>query len=185
MHVDHEGLKLVVQALRTMRNFRGITVAIPHKPAIGALLDHLSVRAQAAASVNLVRLDADGRLYSDIVDGAGIVRGLELRGHALKGARAWLVGVGGGGSAIAVSLAESGVGVLYLKDSDPARAHGMQDRLAHHYPGVKVVLADPDPGALDYAINATPCGLQSAQACGLRIHHGHDMLDAQIPMSAV
>ena len=39
MHVDHEGLKVVVQALRTVRNFRGITVAFPHKPAIGAMLD--------------------------------------------------------------------------------------------------------------------------------------------------
>jgi len=39
MHVDQEGLRTVVEALRTLRNFRGITVAIPHKPAIGAMLD--------------------------------------------------------------------------------------------------------------------------------------------------
>lgn len=36
MHVDHEGLKVLMQALRTMRNFRGLTVTIPHKPAICA-----------------------------------------------------------------------------------------------------------------------------------------------------
>jgi shikimate dehydrogenase len=96
MHVDHEGLKVVVQALRTMRNFRGITVAIPHKPAIGAMLDKLSTRAQAAGAVNLVRLDPDGKLYGDIVDGAGFVRGLELKGHTVQGKSVWLVGVGGG-----------------------------------------------------------------------------------------
>ena len=88
MQVDHEGLKVVVQALRTMRNFRGITVAIPHKSAIGAMLDRLSPRGQAAGAVNLVRLDPDGRLFGDIVDGAGFVRGLELRGHSVKGATA-------------------------------------------------------------------------------------------------
>lgn len=160
MHVDHEGLKVVVQALRTMRNFRGITVAIPHKPAIGAMLDKLSLRAQAAGAVNLVRLDPDGKLFGDIVDGAGFVRGLELRGHSVKGATAWLVGVGGGGSAIAASLAESGVGKLFLKDADPARVAGMMQRLNRHYPAVRVEIAEAPPAALDYAINATPCGLK-------------------------
>lgn len=160
MHVDAEGLKVVVQALRTMKNFRGITVAIPHKPAIGALLDRLSPRAQAAGAVNLVRLDPDGKLYGDIVDGAGFVRGLELRGYSVKGASVWLVGAGGGGSAIAASLAESGVGRLFLKDLDRARATGMVERLKQHYPSVPVEISDQPPAQLDYAVNATPVGLK-------------------------
>ncbi len=161
MHVDHDGLKVVVQALRTMKNFRGITVAIPHKPAIGALLDRLSPRAQAAGAVNLVRLDADGKLSGDIVDGAGFVRGLELRGHSVKGSTVWLVGVGGGGSAIAASLAESGVRKLYLKDADPKRAAAMIDRLGRHYPAVSAEVAEAPPRRIDYAVNATPIGLKS------------------------
>ena len=160
MHVDHEGLKVVVQALRTMKNFRGITVAIPHKPAVGAMLDKLSTRAQAAGAVNLVRLDADGKLFGDIVDGAGFVRGLELRGHSVRGKTVWLVGVGGGGSAIAASLAEAGVGKLYLRDADPARAKGMIERLQRHYPMISVEIADQPPHKVDYAVNATPVGLK-------------------------
>lgn len=161
MHVDHEGLKVVVQALRTMRNFRGMTVAIPHKPAVGALLDRLSRRAQAAGAVNLVRREPDGTLYGDIVDGAGFVRGLELKGHSVKGATAWLVGVGGGGSAIAASLAEAGIGRLFMRDADAARARGMVERLKHHYPSVRAEVSEEPPRAMDYAINATPVGLQS------------------------
>ena len=160
MHVDHEGLKVVVQALRTMKNFRGMTVAIPHKPAVGALLDRLSTRAQAAGAVNLVRREPDGTLYGDIVDGAGFVRGLELKGHAVKGAAAWLVGVGGGGSAIAASLAEAGVGRLYMRDADATRARAMVERLRQHYPAVRAEVAEQPPRELDYAINATPVGLQ-------------------------
>lgn len=160
MHVDREGLKVVVQALRTMKNFRGITVAIPHKPAIGALLDRLSARAQAAAAVNLVRLDADGKLFGDIVDGAGFVRGLELRGHSVRGASVWLVGVGGGGSAIAASLAEAGVGKLYLRDADPTRAKAMIGRLKQHYPAISVEVSGEPPQKLDFAVNATPVGLK-------------------------
>ncbi|HXM83325.1 MAG TPA: shikimate dehydrogenase [Burkholderiales bacterium] len=160
MHVDHEGLRTVVQALRTVRNFRGITVAIPHKPAIGAMLDRLSPRAQAAGAVNLVRLDPDGKLFGDIVDGAGFVRGLELRGHSVKGASVWLVGVGGGGSAIAAALAESEVKKLHVTETNTRRAAELVERLKRYYPKVPVEIVTAPPGAVDYAINATPCGLK-------------------------
>jgi shikimate dehydrogenase len=160
MHVDHEGLKVVAQALRTMRNFRGITVAIPHKPTIGALLDKLSPRAQAAGAVNLVRLDPDGKLFGDIVDGAGFVRGLELRGHSVKGATVWLVGVGGGGSAIAASLGENGVARLCVTEADPGRGKAVVERLQRYYPKMSVEIVTAPPASVDYAINATPVGLK-------------------------
>jgi shikimate dehydrogenase len=214
MHVGPEGLAAVLQGLRTIRNFRGITVAIPYKPAVGAMLDRLTPRAQASGSVNLVRLDPDGKLLGDIVDGAGFVRGLELRGHAAKGATAWLAGVGGGGSAIAAALAEAGVARLYLTELNKERASTIHERLAHYYPKTPIQVVDAPPGAVDFAINATPCGLQpedplpfdpatlsqktvvcdiimkpretrllqAAQARGMQVHHGHHMLDAQIPM---
>jgi shikimate dehydrogenase len=214
MHVGPEGLAVVLQGLRTIRNFRGITVAIPYKPTVVAMVDRLTPRAQAAGSVNLVRLDPDGRLLGDIVDGAGFVRGLELRGHAVRGATAWLVGVGGGGSAIASALAGAGVERLYLTELNRERATAIHERLAHSYPSTPIQVVDRPPGPVDLAINATPCGLrpddplpfdpaalaeqtivcdiimkpratrllQAAQARGLRVHHGHHMLDAQIPM---
>jgi len=161
MHVDHEGLKVLMQALRTMRNFRGLTVTIPHKPAIGAMLDRLSQRAQAAGAVNLVRLDPDGKLFGDIVDGAGFVRGLELRGHSVKGATVWLVGVGGAGSAIAAALAEARVGQLFLRDADAQRVKAMIDRLKSRYPKLAVEVVEEPPAAMDFAVNATPLGLKT------------------------
>jgi shikimate dehydrogenase len=214
MHVDHEGLKVVIHALRTVRNFRGMTVAIPHKPAVGAMLDCLSTRAQAAAAVNLVRLDSDGKFFGDIVDGAGFVRGLELRGHSVRDKRAWLVGVGGGGGAIAAALAEAGLQVLYLTETNVQRVRDVVQRLNQFYPKTKVQVVAEPPAEVDFAINATPLGLnpgdampfdpaeladgtlvcdiimkpkdtrllEAAQARGLRVHHGHHMLDAQIPM---
>ena len=161
MHVEHEGLKVLMQALRTMRNFRGLTVTIPHKPAIGAMLDRLSQRAQAAGAVNLVRLDPDGKLFGDIVDGAGFVRGLELRGHSVKGATVWLVGVGGAGSAIAAALAEARVGQLFLRDADAQRVKAMIDRLKSRYPKLAVEVVEEPPAAMDFAVNATPLGLKT------------------------
>ncbi len=214
MHVEPAGLGVVIQGLRTIRNFRGITVAIPYKPTVGTMLDRLTPRAQATGSVNLVRLDPDGKLLGDIVDGAGFVRGLELRGYAVKGATVWLVGVGGGGSAIAAALAEAGVARLYLTELNRDRAAAIHERLARYYPKTPIEVVDGPPGPVDFAINATPCGLQpddpmpfdpavlsaetivcdiimkpretrllqAVQASGMRVHHGHHMLDAQIPM---
>jgi shikimate dehydrogenase len=214
MHVDYEGLRVVLQALRTMRNFRGITVAIPHKPTVATMLDRLSPRAQAAGAVNLVRLDPDGKLYGDTVDGAGFVRGLELCGHSVEGVTAWLVGAGGGGSAIATALAEAGAQRLHVTETDAARAAGLIERLRRHYPEMAADIVTAPPTFLDYAINATPWGLRpddplpfepsllpaktvvcdiimkpketrllkAAHARGMRVHHGHHMVDAQVPM---
>jgi len=214
MHVNHEGLRVVLQALRTMRNFRGITVAIPHKPTVAAMLDRFSPRAQTAGAVNLVRLDPDGKLYGDIVDGAGFVRGLELCGHSVKGATAWLVGAGGGGSAIAAALGEAGAKRLHVTETDAVRAASLIERLQRHYPKMAVDMVTAPPASADYAINATPRGLRpddllpfdpsmlpektvvcdiimkpketlllkTAQARGMKVHHGHRMMDAQVPM---
>ncbi len=163
MHVGHEGLKAVVQALRTLRNWRAMCVTIPHKPAVAAMLDRLSRRAQVAGAVNLARRDPDGQLFGDIVDGAGFVRGLELRGHSLKGATVWLVGVGGAGCAIAGALAEAKVSRLLLRDADPRRAAAMIERLEGAYPDLAVELAEEPPRAVDFAVNATPLGLARGQ----------------------
>lgn len=214
LHVDETGLAVVLQGLRSIRNFRGITVAIPHKPKILGMLDRLTRTAQASGAVNLVRLEPDGALLGEMVDGAGFVRGLELRGHSPKGAAVWLVGAGGGGSAIATALAEAGIARLYLTETDAGRANGVAQRIAQYYPSLPVEILAAPPGPVDFAVNATPCGLQphdplpfdpttlndqtivcdiimkpkdtallsASRQRGLRIHHGHHMLDAQIPM---
>ncbi len=214
MQVDQTGLAVVLEALRTIRNFRGITVAIPHKPAVTDMVDRLSLAAQASGSVNLVRLDADGRLFGDMADGAGFVRGLERRGSSLRDSSCWIVGAGGGGSAIAAALAQAGVERLYLSDANQGRATAVAGRINRYFPKTAVKIVSVPPGPVDFAINATPCGLKAndklpfdptqlddrttvcdiimkpkntrlldaAQRRGLRIHHGHHMLDAQIPM---
>ncbi len=161
LHVDRAGLALVLQALRAVRNFKGITVAIPYKTAIAGMVDRLSSRARAAGTVNLVRLEADGGLYGDMTDGAGFVRGLDIQGYAPRGAKAWVVGAGGAGAAIASALAAAGVDRLYLTEVDPARGAAVVERLGAHHPGVPVALVAAPPEPVDLAVNATPCGLKA------------------------
>ncbi len=153
-------VELMVQALGRMRNLGGFTVTIPHKSAIMPLLGGVSRRAQAAGSVNLVKLDTDGRVVGDIADGVGFVRGLEAMGHRLRGASVWLVGMGGVGGAIAAALCEAGVGRLVVSELNEQRTDAALTRLSRHYPDVPVTSADTPPKGIHYAINATPLGLR-------------------------
>ncbi|MBS0220840.1 MAG: shikimate dehydrogenase [Proteobacteria bacterium] len=155
-------LPVMLEALGKMRNLGGFTVTIPHKSAILPLLDHVTRRAQAAGSVNLVKCEADGTLSGDMVDGAGFVAGLEAQGHRVRGASVWLVGFGGVGGAIAAALCEAGVGRLLVTELNATRADAGLDRLSRFYPDVPVasISADHPPKGIHYAINATPLGLR-------------------------
>ncbi len=79
---------------------RGALITMPHKvTTVGlldevttvGLLDEVTPTDKVAGSCNAIRRAADGRLYGDMFDGEGFVRGLRRKGCKLKGAR------GGGG----------------------------------------------------------------------------------------
>lgn len=159
----HPGdLRAALDGLRRVRNLGGLSVTIPHKPDALACADRVSDRARAAGGANLLRVEADGALTADMVDGLGFVEGLRARGFDPAGRRVWLVGSGGAGAAIAAALCEAGVAALALTDLDPARAGACLERLAALHPAVSLTLASADhpPDGCDLAINASPCGLR-------------------------
>lgn len=161
MHVRPAMLPAALAMLRTVENFGGLTVTVPHKAAALALIDHPTPRARLAGSINLVRREPDGTLTGDMVDGIGFVDGLAAAGHAVAGASAWLVGVGGAGAAVAAALCERGVGHLFLTETQPARAEQLAGRLAEAYLAVAITVGAPS-GPVDYAINATPLGMAAS-----------------------
>ena len=215
MHTPEGGLVAVLGALRSVTNFRGVTVTIPHKPTVTGMVDRVSPRAEAAGTANLIRRDPDGALLADMVDGAGFVRGLERKGLPVRGATAWVVGGGGAGAAIVAALSAGGADRIWLTEADPARARALAGRVRRHYPATPVeVVGRHPPARPDLAVNATPCGLRpddplpfnpaeladdvvvcdiimkpketallrAARERGMSVHHGHHMLDTQVPM---
>jgi len=73
-----------------------------------------------------------------------------------------LVGVGGGGVAIAASLAERGVARLALYDPDAARCVAAAAMLKGAWPALVVDIAESaDPAGFDCVINASPLGLKA------------------------
>src|ERR1700747_1129479 len=131
-----EFLKLLFR----LSNIHGALVTMPHKVPIVALLDEASVSVKVAGACNAVRVEPDGKIVGDMFDGEGFVRGVLRKGRKLAGARVFVTGNGGVGSAIAASFAKAGVAEIALYDAYPSAMNGLAERLKANYPNLKVTV---------------------------------------------
>jgi shikimate dehydrogenase len=108
-------------------------------------------------------------------DGEGFVRGLLRKGCVLQGSRVLVVGCGGVGSAIAASLAASGVAELALFDPRDESQQSLAGRLRKHYSALVVKTGSNDPAGFDVVVNATPMGMNQGDPMPMDV----DRLDAR------
>ena len=149
----------VLRSVFRLDNICGALVTMPHKVTTVALLDEATPRVRIAGACNAVRRGTDGRLVGDMFDGEGFVRGMRRKGCAPEGARALVVGCGGVGSAIAASLAGSGVAAISLFDANTEAAKALAGRLSVNYPELEVHTGSNDPAGHTVVVNATPLGM--------------------------
>jgi shikimate dehydrogenase len=142
-------------------NIDGLWLTIPHKAAVLDLLDRVDPLGTRAGAVNAVRRQSDGSLGGGLFDGIGLVKALDHLDVATAGRRVLLVGTGGAGMAIAVSLAERALGTLTLFDTVPGRAAALAQRLQAHAACPVVAAASGDPAGHDLIVHATPLGLNA------------------------
>ena len=153
-----------VRSVFKLTNIRGALITMPHKVTTVGLLDEVLPTAVIAGACNAVRRTADGKLQGDMFDGEGFVRGVRRKGCVLEGTNVLVVGCGGVGSAIAASLAAAGVGAISLFDARAESARGLGQRLAAHYPKLKVSTGSNDPAGFDLVVNGTPMGMNEGDA---------------------
>jgi shikimate dehydrogenase len=154
-----EDYPVFLRAIFKLSNIRGALITMPHKVSTLSLVDEVLPAAAIAGACNAVRLGPQGQLQGDMFDGEGFVRGVRRKGFQLQGARALVVGAGGVGSAIAASLAASGVSAISLFDVNAASADALAERLRTHYPALQVATGSSDPAGHDLVVNATPMGM--------------------------
>lgn len=154
----------ILSALRSISNFHGALVTMPHKITTCALVDQLSKRALVAGACNAILKLPDGQLLGDQFDGAGFVAGLKRKEQEVSRKTALLIGCGGVGSAIAASLAEADIRLLHLYDPRPGAALSLQNRLHEYFPLVQTITGNNDPAGCDLVINASPLGMQPEDA---------------------
>ena len=146
--------------LSRARNVDGLIATVPHKFALAPHCATLSERARFLGAANVARRNADGSWHGDMLDGEGFTDAAARGGCRLQGARALLIGAGGAGSAIALSLLDRGVAKLVIHDIDADRRAALLAKLADRF-GDRVRQAAGDASDVDLLVNATPIGMKA------------------------
>ena len=158
------------EALATMRraDISGLSVTMPHKADVAALVDQCTAVARRLGAVNCI-VNWDGVLLGTNTDGAGFVASL-ARGAAFApaGKRCLVIGAGGAARAVILALAEAGASQVAVLNRTPARAATAAELAG---PAGSVVAAGESAlveavQAADLVVNATPFGMAGASPPG-------------------
>lgn len=150
---------------------RGANVTVPFKEEAFRLSTRLSARAAAAGAVNTLRFDADGEIFGDNTDGAGLVRDITVNlRRSLNAKQVLLLGAGGAARGVIMPLLLEGPARVYVANRTPAKAAA----LVNEFNALPADLSGPperlDGGSFsnlagqrfDVIINATSAGLSDA-----------------------
>jgi shikimate dehydrogenase len=149
------GVRAALDAVRAL-GLAGLSVTMPHKGDIAALVDERSTTVDALGAANTVVVGDDGRLRGESTDGGGLLDTLRLdHGIDPRGMVAVVVGAGGAARAVILALAEAGCREVAVVNRTATRAEaaaalaGAQGRV-----GTADDVADSD-----LVVQATPVGM--------------------------
>ena len=154
------------QALADMRRFDmvGLSVTMPHKADVAALVSENSAVAARLGAVNCV-VSADGLLRGENTDGAGFLASL-ARGAEFDpaGRRCVVIGAGGAARAVVLTLAEAGAAEVVVLNRTPERAVAAAELAGAVGRSVAIGADDMEAvvGQADLVVNATPVGMTGA-----------------------
>ncbi len=161
----------VAGALEAMRRagITGLSVTMPHKADVAALVDECSDVARRLGAVNCV-VNRDGSLFGTNTDGEGFVSSL-ARGAAFdpEGRRCVVVGAGGAARAVVLALAVGGAARVAVVNRTPERAYEAADlagAVGSVVPLTEGSIAEAVVEA-DLVVNATPVGMAGVAAPGV------------------
>jgi shikimate dehydrogenase len=158
MDVPADQVKEHFVLMRTVSNFGGCIVTVPHKQSAVEFMDEISERAENLLSVNVVRAE-NGRLIGDMVDGLGFMVAVKSHGLSVHGKRAAVIGGGCAGAAIAQAIAQSGADEIVIREIRTER-HGFLERLLKETnPAIRVSFELAGLEGFDLVVNATPVGM--------------------------
>ncbi len=157
--VHPDELAATLARWRTLPEFVGCNVTLPHKERALALADRAELAARACGAANVLTRDpstssGQAALIADNTDVAGVEAALEQHGVALRGARVAILGAGGAARAVAEAARRSGAARVMVAARDVDRAAAVAAEF-----GAFACALDDVPHA-DVYVNATPVGMQ-------------------------
>jgi len=164
--VTAANLAAVVPALEAL-NCRGLSVTIPHKRAVAALVAELSPLAQRLGAVNTLVPRPEGGWLGTNTDVEGFVA--PLQGGDWQGQRAVMLGCGGSALAVLAGLEQLGFGSIAVAGRTAAALTTFQANCRGWLPNLQPLAWDnPDGEGLqqalshaDLVVNCTPVGMTS------------------------
>ncbi|PLX86885.1 MAG: shikimate dehydrogenase [Desulfuromonas sp.] len=160
-----DDVKAMLDGMRAMHNFRGLSVTIPHKVAAMQYVDEVVAADRVIGSINTI-VKQDGKLIGMGTDGPGALKALTDAGVELSGKVVLMLGCGGAARAIAFTLAQqSGLAELCLLDIDAQMLQGLASDLRTHT-DAEICAETMNDGTLaaamaraDLIVHCTPIGM--------------------------
>jgi shikimate dehydrogenase len=140
----------------------GVNLTIPHKIAACGIVDTLTPEAKRIGAINLVTVDAEGRLHGRNTDVFGFEQNLRAAGYTPATKTAFVLGAGGACRAVLVALQNMGFSEIRLANRTKEKAESLAKELST--PTASIVPLDwqSAPNALetvDLLVNATSLGM--------------------------
>lgn len=155
-HVGSSEFQKVLEGLRSVKNFGGAIITIPHKHDAYKVARVRSPMVQKTEMANVLVPVEDDQWSAELFDGVGLINALQKRNITTAGVRALVIGAGGAGTAIAVALQQLGhVMSLGIADIDRQRAEKLVVKLDN------AERVEPNPENYQLVVNATPVGMNS------------------------
>ena len=161
IHVKKENLHSTIEGLRSLSNFYGFCVTIPHKVDVARYCDMLLPNAEMIGAVNVAYFNKKRELIGNNFDGDGFIAGLKSQGYDVTGKRIFLAGAGGASRAIAFSLAKNQVYSIYIINRTEGTASDLCNSVLKWYPDLDIKLYK-DFSECDILINTTSLGLKES-----------------------
>ncbi len=159
MQVPDGALGVVVAGLAATGNVDGFSLTMPHKTAGYAYCSTVSETSRMLGVVAAIRRNKDGSWHGHTTDGDAFVKAQVDNGATIKGARVLVLGAGGAGSAIVISMLAAGAAQVAVHDVDPARVRKLLGLLQPQAGDRIQAAASNDPTGFDVVSNATPMGM--------------------------
>ena len=162
INVSSENLEFFFSGVKSIKNFVGMTVTIPHKMNVLKYCDHLEKEAIDSQSVNWIKIE-NKQIIGTNFDGIGFVHGLKNKNLIIENKDFAIFGIGGAGVSICYSLLRAKARKLKLINRNSDKLNLLAKKLKNLKFNTEILIDDfknYDISEYDYVINATSLGLK-------------------------
>lgn len=171
-------LSTLIDLWRSSRSLSGLVSTLPFKNDLAELVDLTSNRAARLDSVNCVRMDTEGRLEGEMLDGVGFLAAARKHGFSPNGASVLIVGAGAAGRAIAAALDEAEVASLSVIEPNETAFRHLARILGSGKIELHRATGQCDLSGFDLIINASPLGMRTSDPLPIaaKTLHSHTLV---------